>query len=165
MVITSDSRRLLHEDFLGSTGEGDFNTKAPSAFILIPIENISDEKIFLFRYVSVLLVHLYHSRDKKKAESFPDSATGNSPCWERAQLYSSSMKAAFCHLLPLSQCRRQTSVSREPGTWNTLSVSVSLRKATLTCAKAESAVEPDTISECLYACILGLFQFFCFSST
>lgn len=58
----------------------DFNAKPPSALIRIPIENISDEKNFLFRYVFVLLVHLYHSCDKKKSESFPYSATGNSPC-------------------------------------------------------------------------------------
>lgn len=44
----------------------DFNKKAPSDLTLILMENISDENNSLFRYVSVLLVHLYHSCDKKK---------------------------------------------------------------------------------------------------
>ena len=91
---------------------------------------------------------------KKKSESFPNSTTGNAPCWKHSQLYSSSMKAVFCHLFPLTQCRRRTSVSRAPGTWNTQSISVSGK---LACAKAESSMEPDTISECLYACTLGQF--------
>lgn len=73
----------------------DFNTKAFSALILNLTDIISDEKNVLFRYVSVLLVRLYHSWDKKKSESFPNSATWNSTCWEHSQLYSSSMKAAL----------------------------------------------------------------------
>lgn len=134
-----------------------FNKKARSDLILILIENSSDENNSLSRYVSVLLVHLYHSCYKKNSESFPNSATGNVLCWEHSQLYSSTMKAAFCHLLSLTQWRRLTRVIRKSGTWNTLSVSVGLRKATLTSAKAESSMEPDIISECLYACMLGLF--------